>query len=197
MPLTRLKTHGPVDLDRLLTRCQLGEQDAWDQLVDRFQAHVYSVPRRIGLKEDDAADVFQNTFLALYRSLDRIQSGNALPSWLALTASREALRIKRINTKTVSLADDSGRSLEETLVSEDIQADDQTQLAVESNSVRAAIHGLGGRCKELLTALYLEEDVPYSEINERFGIPIGAIGPTRARCLEKLQKILAKEGFFD
>ncbi|HVL39831.1 MAG TPA: sigma-70 family RNA polymerase sigma factor [Fimbriimonadaceae bacterium] len=185
------------DLERLLLRIRQGDDRAWSDLVRQFQALVYSIPKRMGLSEDDCADVFQATFLALYRSIDRIESPKTLPKWLGVTAGREALRLKRVSGRYVQESAEEGRSLEEVLTSEERSAEDMATSQSESHVVRQALSTLGGRCKDLLDLLYQEEEVPYAEISSRLGMPVGAIGPTRARCLEKLRHILAREGMFE
>jgi RNA polymerase sigma factor (sigma-70 family) len=183
------------DLEDLVRRCQKRDSRAWSQLVDRFQNLVYSVPRRYGLNEDDAADVFQTTFQALLRNLDRIESARTLPKWLAVTASRESLRIKRTSAKAVG-AEDRGLDLDALIDSEERSAEDNAILAERAELLRRHTQALNDRCRDLLTMLYLEEDPSYQEISEQLQMPIGAIGPTRARCLEKLRKSLQEEGFF-
>ena len=68
--------------------------------------------------------------------------------------------------------------------------------AADAHMVRSALSKLPDRCRGLLTMLFLEEGLSYNEISEKSGVPVGAIGPTRARCLEKLKNILGQEGFF-
>lgn len=188
-----------VDLDGLLERARRGNAAAWDSLVGAFERHVYSVPRRMGLGEDDAADVFQATFVALYNSLDRLQSGRALPKWLATTAARESMRLLRLRKPTTTETDLQGEmSLDELVASEDAGAEDEATRAADAYAVRAAVAAMGGRCRDLLEALFLREDeISYEDVSTRLGIPIGAIGPTRARCLEKLRKTLVSEGLFE
>ena len=192
--LMALFDQGP-DLERLLTRCRRGDSESWSRLVERLQSLVYSIPRRYGLGPDDAADVFQTTFQALYRNLDRIESAQALPKWLSVTAARESLKVKRIQSRT-TLAEDHGIPLEEIVAREDSTAESDAVAAESAMLAREAIGALDDRCRDLLTALYLGSDAPYAEISTKLGLPVGAIGPTRARCLDKLRKILEKGGFF-
>jgi RNA polymerase sigma factor (sigma-70 family) len=184
------------DLERLVERCRGGDADAWAHLVSRFQAMVYSIPRRHGLGADDAADVFQTTFHTLYRNLDRIDSALGLPRWLALTAVRESLRVKRISGR-YSSTEDFGVSLDEVIASEDATAEKEAVSAAESESLRRAVADLPTRCRELITMLYLQGDVPYADVAERMRMPVGSIGPTRARCLDKLRRLLGRDGFFE
>ncbi|AIE84743.1 RNA polymerase sigma factor [Fimbriimonas ginsengisoli] len=183
------------ELERLLERCRRGDHSAWSRLVDRFQVLVYSVARRYGLGQDDAADVFQTTFQNLVKSLDRIESGQALPRWLAVTASRESLRIRRIKGRTSDF-DTIGLTLDEVVANEECDAE-QTSVAMDqAYRLRQALGEITGRCRQLLELLYMDE-APYNEISEKMSMPVGAIGPTRGRCMEKLKAVLAKQGFFD
>jgi RNA polymerase sigma factor (sigma-70 family) len=183
------------DLDELVTRCLKQDSHAWSRIVDRFQNMVYSIARRYNLGEDDAGDVFQATFQALYRNLDRIESAKTLPKWLAVTASRESLRIKRIASKSV-YAEDRGIDLETLVDLEEQDAEANAVDAERADTVRRLTRELQEKCRELLTMLYLEDDPSYQDISDRLRMPIGAIGPTRARCLEKLRKKLEEAEFF-
>ena len=183
-----------VEIERLLTRCRAGDRDAWTKLVERLQSTVFGVTRRLGLGEADAADVFQATFIALYRNLDRIDQALTLPRWIAVTATRECYRVRRTYPEATGSADE--RTLEDTIAVEQRSAE---EIAIESERalvLREGLEQLGGRCRVLLTLLYGEVETSYIEIGAKLGMPIGAIGPTRARCLEKLRKILEREAYF-
>lgn len=157
---------------------------------------VYSIPARTGLPQDDCDDVFQHTFVALASNLDRLRDGALLAKWLAVTASRESLRLKRIRsgTPTVSASD---VSLEEVVANEEANAEEEAIRSVEAHEVRIALADLPGKCKRLLSMLFGENTASYQQISSDLGIPIGAIGPTRARCIDKLRTILQSRGFFD
>ncbi|MCW5943898.1 MAG: RNA polymerase sigma factor [Fimbriimonadaceae bacterium] len=182
------------DLQRLLARCRRGDSRAWSELIERFRSLVYSIPRRMGMGEDDAGDVFQATFVALYRSLHAIEDGQALPKWVATTAARESYRVRRLSGRYVTV-DDDARALDEVLQDDEERADETAIRASEADWVRQGVRGLGAQCRDLLTALYVE-GLAYQEVVTALGIPIGSIGPTRARCLEKLRRTLEAEGFF-
>ncbi len=182
------------DLERLFSRCRNGDSEAWQGLVERFKSLVYSIPRRYGLNAEDCADVFQTTFQRLYQNMDRIDSAHGIPRWLAQTASREALQRKRTQKYTT---DESISDLEELLASDDRTAEAEMMAAEESEVLRRSVGRLPSRCRDLITMLYLDGDIPYLEVAERMKMPVGSIGPTRARCLEKLRRMLAVDGFFD
>ncbi|HLO98118.1 MAG TPA: sigma-70 family RNA polymerase sigma factor [Fimbriimonas sp.] len=183
------------DLHRLLERCRRGDQLAWKQLVDNFSALVYSVARRYSLGEEDCADVFQATFQALYSNLDKIESANAIPKWISVTAANSSLRILRSSKKHVPLMTDDD-DLTEVLASDDASAEAEAVIAASAHSLRQAVAAMGGRCAPLLQALYLDEEASYEHACQKLGLPMGSLGPTRARCLAKLRKILEEDGFF-
>lgn len=183
------------DLTALIERCRAGDSAAWEVLVDRFADFVYSVAKRYRLNSDDADDVFQQTFQALHQSLNRIENPETLPKWLAVTASRLSLKAVRIQQRTTPLQ--SGEAdLTEVLEAEDASAEASALQACEAEELHVALVKLGGKCQSLLQMLYLVEDSSYQSVSDSLGIPVGAIGPTRARCLEKLRKILVEGGFF-
>ncbi len=87
-------------------------------------------------------------------------------------------------------------SLDDLVLDEDRDAEAEAVRADDIRRVREALSRLAPRCRELLGALYQEEPTPYAELAERLGLPLGAIGPNRARCLERLRKMMEEEGFF-
>ncbi len=131
------------------------------------------------------------SFQALHRNLDRIESGRVLPRWLATTAARESMRLLRAKARTTS-----DIALEALVAQEEATAEAEAIRSDDAFHVQNSLSKMAGRCRELLSALYGDDETPYSELAERLGVPVGAIGPTRARCLEKLRKLLESDGFF-
>lgn len=185
-----------VELSTWVRRCRAGDERAWSALIQHFQAFVYSIPRRMGLSSDECADVFQATFVALYKNLDRVDSEQSIPKWLAVTASRESYRILR-GRRSSQTADVSSETLEAVLADESESVGHQLEQAELSRTVQKGLGGIPERCRKLLQLLYSTDDVPYTEISEQLGLPVGSIGPTRARCLQKLREILEPLGFFN
>ena len=179
-----------TELDRLLERSRKGDPDAWSALVEYLQSLVYSVSHRYGLDDDDTADVFMTTFQALYRNLDRLESGQSLPKWVAKTAARDSLRLRRLRGDTADVP------LDEIVALEDRNAEREALRADDAYRVRIAMTRVSQTCRDLLSALY-EDERSYQEVARQLAVPIGAIGPTRARCLEKLRRLLEEEGFFE
>jgi RNA polymerase sigma factor (sigma-70 family) len=168
----------------LLQRCRRGDQRAWREVLDQFQRLVYSIPLNLGLTAEDAADVVQATFMILLQSLDRIEEPERLGSWLATVARRQSIRILERRTR------DEARTTENVLVVDDAESH---RIVEEVQWVHDAVQQLSGRCQELMIKLYFSEPQPsYDEVAEQLGIPLGSIGPTRARCLEKLRGFLER-----
>lgn len=185
------------ELTLLIERARTGDQRSWEQLVKRFQSLVWSIPMRKGLSREDCADIFQNTFLQFHRNLDRIESALAVPKWLAVTASREALRILRTNPKRPSLDDPEEQGLDELVALEDKSAEESAIESVRADLLRETVRAMGGKCSKLLWVLFFEDFEGYEEVGTKLGMPVGVIGPTRSRCLAKLRELLKREDFFD
>ena len=179
----------------LLQRCKDGQQTAWHVLVRRYQRLIYTIPRRAGLGEDEAADVFQNTFTRLFENRDRLQDPSRLRAWLVTTARRETLGLLALAQRMVVLAPDRedgpasdpfDQIADPSPMPDELLADLQTQ-----DLVRRAVDRLDDKSRALVELMFLRDDaLPYSQIAARLGIAEGSIGPTRARVLAKLRAIL-------
>lgn len=180
----------------LIAQCRAGRQAAWSTLVRRFQRLVYTVPRRAGLSDEQAADVFQFSFSRLFEHLDRIDDASRVRAWLVTTAKRETLRLIEESRRIVDLApaavedDDLGDPLERFADPAPLPEALLAELQ-EQDRVRCALERLEPRHRQLLELLFLQDEPPpYAEIAARLGIAEGSIGPTRARALEKLRTLL-------
>lgn len=173
-----------VSTTDLVAAAGAGDRKAWDALVDRYARLVWSVIRGFRLDEATAGDVSQTVWLRLVENLERIRNPERLASWLATTARNEAIRTKRLYDRTVPTA------VEFQIVDSD-PAVDAGLLATERNAeVAEAFASLDDDCQELLRAVTADPPLDYETIAEMLGRPIGSIGPTRARCLEKLRRAL-------
>jgi RNA polymerase sigma factor (sigma-70 family) len=181
----------------LVARCRAGDRQAWAALVRRYQRLVYTVPRRAGLSDADAADVFQTSFARLVEHLHRIDDPGRVRAWLVTTARRECLRLLEQRRRVVDLAgpaDGDGEADDDPLARLPDPAplpDAQLQALQEQDRVRRALQCLDARSRAFVELLFLHDPpLPYSEIAARLGIAEGSIGPTRARCLDKLRRAL-------
>jgi len=169
-------------LEDLVRGAAAGDQAAWNELVERFQGLVWATARSYRLSRADAADVAQTTWLRLVENLDRIREPERLAGWLATTARREALRYLCLHGR--ELASDAADLFE-------APADDPLEVALLTEERDAALWRafaqLSERCQTLLRLLVSEDEPSYEAIGAALDMPVGAIGPTRMRCLEKLR----------
>ena len=184
---------GHTDLATLLTAASEGDQEAWNAITDRFTRLLWSVARSYRLGHDDAGDAVQNTWLRLLENLTKIDNPEALPGWLATTARREALGVLRRRGRTVltrdedlgvDLADPASTALDSALL------DDERDVELWASFAK-----LPERCQQLLRVLMACDRPVYAEVSAAFDMPIGSIGPTRMRCLERLRKLVAESGY--
>jgi RNA polymerase sigma factor (sigma-70 family) len=177
----------------LLTACRRGDEGAWEALVHRYQRLLYTIPRRAGLDEDAAAEVFQEVFATLLEKLDAIEQPERLQAWLVTTAKRKTWRVI---TGERRFAKDDEAEVDDKLsqLPDNAPLPDEALLQLEEqHRVRSALSGLDERCRKLLTRLFYEEEMPsYADVAAELGMPEGSIGPTRARCLGKLLQHLGK-----
>ena len=165
-----------------------GDKAAWDELVVRFNPLVMSVAARYRMSEQDAADVSQTLWLRLIQHLSSLREPAALPGWIVTTTRNECLRVLRIRQRTASFDPllDPPRSRGPAVEQHDI--DDDLMRDERHEALLVAFAELNPRHRELLTLLLQDPPVSYADISERLGIPVGAIGPTRARALQRLRR---------
>ena len=171
----------------LVRRAAVGDMLAWDRLVEQYGRLIWAVSRDFRLGESDAADVVQMTWLRLLEHIDRLDYPARVGAWLAVTARRECLRVIAARKRVVLVADDG--DLIDHLALE--PAVDERLLAQErAAEVRQAVERLPWRWQRMLELLMADPPASYAEIAEQLGLPVGSIGPTRGRCLERLRALL-------
>jgi RNA polymerase sigma factor (sigma-70 family) len=178
----------PTDAELVLA-CRRGDEYAWEQLIERYKSLIYAIPRRAGLDEDLAAEVFQRVFVRLLDRIESIEQPERISAWLVTTARRETWRIsKRNRFLSTVLPLESYTDDEEGDIPDASQLPEDMLLRLEDQRIiRTAIDSLGERCRTLLTLLFYDPDSPsYAEIAVTLGIKAGSIGALRARCLQKL-----------
>ena len=164
-----------------------GERAAWDALVDRFSPMVWSVARGFRLDDATAKDVSQTVWLRLIENIDSIREPEKLPGWLATTCRREALRVARASDRDIptefeyDVEDTTNPGLDEMLIEDE-----------EHRFVVRAFKTLDETCQQLLRLMTVEPALSYEDMSEVTGRPIGSLGPTRARCLEKLKAAISR-----
>jgi len=179
----------------LVTRARDGDKRAWDALVERYAPLIWSICSRHCLGGADAEDVGQNVWLQLVDQLDNIRDPAALPGWLATTTRRECLRVLR----AIRGPHAARYALDAEIIPDDQArlADQELIVAEQRAALREAFTRLSPCYQQLIAALIQDPPVPYAEISARLGIPIGSIGPTRSRCLNRLRRDPAVAALID
>jgi RNA polymerase sigma factor (sigma-70 family) len=178
---------GPLDVARLVRLATEGDRRAWERLVDQYARLVWAITRDFKLVESDAADVFQATWLRLLEHIHRLEYPARVGSWLAVTARHECLRSIAARKRIVLIHDDaalSGVAANEPGLDERLLADERAQ------ALREAVTCLPLRWQRLIELLMADPPTSYAEISDQLGLPVGSIGPTRGRCLERLRALL-------
>jgi RNA polymerase sigma factor (sigma-70 family) len=175
----------------LVLACRQGDQAAWDALVTRYERLVYAIAYRAGLDQEQATDIYQRVFTILVERLDSIERPAQIAAWLISTTQHEAWRLKRRARTAGLLFTDADKATD--LPDNAPPLDDWLLLLEEQQRVRAAVAALPERCRQLIEALFFQPDPPtYAEIAAALGVNVGSIGPTRARCLQKLRQLLGE-----
>jgi RNA polymerase sigma factor (sigma-70 family) len=175
--------------EALVLGCRAGDAIAWETLVDRYGRLVYSIARQAGLDQEQASDVFQRVFATLVEQVGQIEQPAQIGAWLATTTRRAAWRVSRLERVQLLTSLDTPELVEPF-------ADGPLPEALilrleEQQQVRTAMSALDERCRNLLTLLFYRPDTArYDEIAATLGMNEGSIGPTRARCLRKLRRLL-------
>ena len=179
--------------DELCRDVLAGTDGAWERLVRQYGRLVLAIPREMGLSEDDCEEVFQTTWLALYRDLARIRRPGALAKWITTTARRHAWRaLARRHRDGVATEPDPEATPDEPRAHPGAELLD----AERRHLVHEAIEELSPRCRDLLLGLFFERRAnSYAELAESLGLSEGSIGPGRLRCLAELARALGRRGF--
>lgn len=173
----------------LILACRQGDASAWDQLLKQYERLVFSIPLNYGLTREDAADVTQLTFTILLQSLDNLADDSNLAAWLATVARRHTWRLlSRRRRESPHALEDLGSSSFLIDVPANTRPLERWELV---EWLEQGLASLNERCRNLLTALYFSSDeLSYTEIADQFDMAVGSVGPTRARCLERLKGLL-------
>jgi RNA polymerase sigma factor (sigma-70 family) len=167
------------ELERLLLAAAAGDASAWDSLVSRFTPRIRAVARAHRLGAHDTEDVVQTTWLKLFRHIGSVRDPEKLGAWLTTTARRESLRV--LGAPSVAAADVDGRA------DPFMEPECPVEAAERRAALDGALHRLTERQRRLVRLLLSDEEPSYAEIGRALAMPIGSIGPTRARGLALLR----------
>jgi RNA polymerase sigma factor (sigma-70 family) len=175
----------------LVEKARQGDAGAWEELVGRFGGMIAATGRRYRLTPSDVAELQQTTWLRLVENLHRIEQPERVGGWLATTARRESLQLLRRASKYQSGTDQMLANMPD----KHLPDPDARPIAEERETVlRAGWGRLKPRCQELLSLLITDDPMGYKDLSKLLQMPVGSIGPTRARCLEHLRRLVEEEG---
>jgi RNA polymerase sigma factor (sigma-70 family) len=181
----------------LIARCLERDAEAWEILIRRYQRLIASITFKFGLPSEDASDVLQSVFMALFQQMSILRKQEKLSSWIITVTVRECYKVRRRQVSTHSLDDPEQDSVLEVADTAHGTPDEALLVLERQHFLRQALTQLSEQCRDLLTALFYRDDpAPYADISQKLGIPVASIGPTRSRCLAKLKLTLKKTGFF-
>lgn len=176
----------PNDVADTVRRAADGDRAAWDDIVESFSGLVWSIAIAHRLSSADAAEVLQTTWLRLLENITRLRQPERLGGWLATTARNESVRVLREHRREI-VTDDHDR------FGEDLASGPTPEeIYIERDGDRElwrAFTQLPERCRTLLQLVVVVAP-PYTEVAAALDLPIGSIGPTRARCLRRLRRLL-------
>lgn len=176
-----------LPVSELVDRAIHGDRQAWEHLVDRYTGLISAITRQFRLCDADAADVAQTTWLRLLEHIRQIHDPSRVGPWLATTARRECLRVLAQRKRIVLTGDDG--DLDRTDNGQP-EVDASLLAAERSTVVNDALSQLPPRWRDIMTLLSADPPMAYEQISQTLNVPIGSIGPTRRRCLRRLQGLL-------
>jgi RNA polymerase sigma factor (sigma-70 family) len=176
----------------LVRACRSGDESAWNELVERYQRLIITIPRRAGLSEEQASDVFQEVFLTLFEKLDEIEQPDRIRSWMVTTAKFKTWATVRGEKGHFSPETEEEMELEMAALRDTSPLADQMLVEAEQQHlIRTALAKLEERCRTILSMIYLQHKAAsYAEVADEIGVGETSISPMRARCLQKLAKLL-------
>jgi RNA polymerase sigma factor (sigma-70 family) len=181
-----------LTVTELVELARAGDQLAWREIMSRYGGLVRAVVGSFRLQDADAADTVQNIWMRAVERLDTVREPERLGGWLRTTARRECLTHA---TATVRTQPDS--DVADALVDSTPGPEALVLQAEARRAVRAAVEHLEGRRRRLIDALFYDETDHYADIAERIEMPVGSIGPTRARTLRDLRERLVEAGYVE
>ena len=183
LPQSGSQPHRGDDTATLVRAAAAGDETAWSTLVRRLTPSLRAAARGFRLDHADVDDVVQNTWLAAVEHIAEVRRPEALPAWLLVTARREALRKHQQFVREV-VTDDPPPE-----VAPHREAPHHALVDRERRElVAAAVGRLPSRQRVLLDTMLTEPDASYDAIAANLAMPVGSIGPTRRRALERLQR---------
>ncbi|MBG0565543.1 RNA polymerase sigma factor [Actinoplanes aureus] len=175
-------------LSILVARAANREESAWTELVAEFGPMMRSIAAGYRLTREEGADAAQITWLRLLAHIDRIREPDRIAGWLAITMRHECCRIVRQRGRE--------QRLEEWMAVEDDTEQVVARLLHDerTEALWYAVERLPARQRRLMRALSHASAPSYQEVAAAMSMPVGSVGPTRARALSRLRELLTEDG---
>jgi len=183
--------------DELVSACLEHERGAWEEFLRRYANLIHSTILKVGVTGVEQEEAFQNSVIAMYRELPRLRDRGKLISWIVGISHRQAVNRIRARRREVLVEEISDEMMAgaNTIGIEELPAEDRQRLE-QAQQTREAMELLPERCRRLLEMLFIQDPpADYAEVSKREKIPVGSIGPTRQRCLDKARKTFRDRGW--
>ena len=175
--------------EMLIKGCLEGREEAWSGLIEKYKTLIFSVPLKVGLSREEAADTFQSVCARLARELPRLRNARALPQWLIQITTHESFRA--INKRTDCFCTNTERPADGLLTGDGKHPDEIIRQTEREQLLREAISNLQERCRRLILMLFFERPVrPYEQIARELGLGERSRAFARGSCLERLREQL-------
>jgi RNA polymerase sigma factor (sigma-70 family) len=182
----------------LVDRCLDHESGAWEEFLRRYGRLIYSTIHKVGLPANEQEDTFQSSVMAIYLQLPKLRDRERLVAWIVGITWRQSVDRIRSRSREIRMEEVEDQVLRGSLdPPADAALPDEDRVALEqAQHAREALESLSERCSRLISLMFYEHPpLDYTEIARREGIPIGSLGPTRARCLERMRQFYRKQGW--
>jgi RNA polymerase sigma-70 factor (ECF subfamily) len=185
----------------LVVRAQRGEMPAFDELVTIFQSRMFNLAYRMVNSREDAADLTQEIFVKMYRSINKFGGRSKFSTWLyALAANccRSGLRrLRRVSEREVIRLDANTESGSRQRPRELMDPAESVPESIGRSEVKARIEALIAELPEdarIVVVLRDLQGLPYERIAESLQCSIGTVKSRLSRARSKLQERLRREG---
>ncbi len=152
------------------------------QLMSKYQERLYWHIRRVVFEHDDANDVIQNTFIKVYRSIDRFEQKSKLYTWLYRIATNEAITFLNKKKRNAAASIDD----EASFLSNQLEADSYFDGDVAQRRLQKAIARLPEKQRLVFNLRYFEE-MTYQDISDVLDTSVGALKASYHHAVKKIE----------
>jgi RNA polymerase sigma factor (sigma-70 family) len=195
--LAASRQHSELSDYILVQRAHVGDQNAFEILVDRYSALLYLLVFQLVRDEHLVYDILQHVFLQLFRSLPELEKGGTIKAWLSQVArnrSIDELRRKRplLFSEIALFPDEDENSPLSTLLDPDLQPEEQVELHELREQLLEAIEALPSRYRAIVRLRYTDQ-LSFREIGQVLSIPESTAKTYLSRARKHLRTMLEPE----